>query len=273
MGNRFGHRYNLIHHTAELWRPPIFTTGSDRRHRFISAVRRFFDLQAGTIWKDLSHELPQGRGTFLDVGCGGQPYRMLIPSSVQYIGIDTIDAKSRFGYETPGTIYFAGDVWPVETASVDFILCSETLEHVREPSVFLKEMYRCVRPGGRIMLTVPFSARWHFVPYDYWRFTPSGLELLLDRAGFAELEVYARGNSFTVACYKQMTLILSLLLSCNSSVPLRWAFRLLGVIGLPILVVSAVAANLSLRLEGGDDCLGYTILARRRDAGSSPARP
>jgi hypothetical protein len=32
---------------------------------------------------------------------------------------------------------------------------------------------------------------------------------------------------------------------------------------LPLFIVLAVVANLSLRSRGGDDCLGYTVVAVR----------
>ena len=95
-----------------------------------AVIRRFFDLQAGSIWKDLVGELPTLRGTVLDLGCGAQPYRILLPSNVTYIGIDTIDAKTNFGYENPDILYFSGNTLPVKSESVDFVLCTETLEHI-----------------------------------------------------------------------------------------------------------------------------------------------
>ena len=74
--------------------------------------------------------------------------------------------------------------------------------------MLLAEAHRTLRPGGRLLLTVPFAARWHFVPNNYWRFTPSSLRHLLEAAGFGDVAVYARGNAFTVACYKAVALVL-----------------------------------------------------------------
>jgi hypothetical protein len=68
-----------------------------------------------------------------------------------------------------------------------------------EPVFLLKE--RLV-PGGTLVLTVPFTARWHFIPYDYWRFTPSSFHHLLTTTGFRSGRVYAHGNALTVPCYK-----------------------------------------------------------------------
>ena len=170
-------RKNLAYSTAERWRPPVFRPSISFWQRLGNRIRRFFDLQAGSIWNDLATELPTLRGKVLDVGCGAQPFRGLLSLQASYFGLDTVDAKEHFGYEMPDTLYYAGNIWPVTDESYDVVVCTETLEHVVDPSTFVGEMHRCLRPGGRLLLTVPFAARWHFIPYDYWRFTPSGLSV------------------------------------------------------------------------------------------------
>lgn len=259
----FAGRENLVDRTHESWRPPSLEAPSGRLELILSAVRRFFDVQEGSIWRDLAPELSRVRGTIVDAGCGGQPLRSLLPPNVEYIGIDIAEAEERFGYAAPGTRYFTGETWPVADASADVVLATETLEHVPEPKVFLGEAYRCLKPGGELILTVPFAARWHFVPYDYWRFTPSSLALLLEDGGFTEIRVYARGNAVTVAAYKVMALVLPALFPQRASRSSRIALQAVGILGTPFLVVAAVAANASLALPGGSDCLGYTVVAER----------
>jgi len=230
--------------------------------RLLAALRRLIDLQAGSIWRDVTGELADVDGLVLDVGCGAQPYRPLLGPSARYLGIDTIDAKSDFGYEIPDTVYFEGDSWPVGSESVNVVLCTETLEHVLEPSSLLAEAHRTLLPGGKLLLTVPFAARWHFVPNDYWRFTPSSLLHLLEKAGFTDVGVYARGNAFTVACYKTIALVLPYLFPQHGG-PRARALQLLAVLAVPFVVCLAVAARASLLGKGGEDCLGYTVTAVR----------
>lgn len=249
---------------SETWRPPVFSPPAQSAlGKLLAKARRFFDLQAGSIWRDLSAVLPSVRGAVLDVGCGAQPYRPLLHASAKYCGIDTSAAREKFGYEVPETRYFDGEIWPVEDGSIQFLLVTETLEHVLDTSQFLSEAARCMAPGGTILITVPFAARWHFVPFDYWRFTPSSLDYLLRVAGFTDIHVYARGNAATVACYKTMALILPLLMPQNLQFVLAWCARLLGLTLLPVLVVLAIIANLTLCGRGGNDCLGYTVLGQR----------
>lgn len=250
-------RRNEVDRTAgeEGWRPVPCTD--------VSPLRRFFDLQAGSIWNDLADALREVRGTLVDVGCGAQPYRRLLPRQATYVGIDFFDAPAKFGYALPDTRYYDGHRWPVDDASADVVLATETLEHVEEPQEFLNEAHRCLAPGGRLILTVPFAARWHFIPADYWRFTPSGLARLLSNAGFARIDVRARGNALTVACYKAMALCTPFLMPQSTSRLRSALLRCIGVVLAPAFVASAVAANISLRCAPGDDCLGYTAIAEK----------
>jgi SAM-dependent methyltransferase len=229
----------------------------------IASIRRLLDLQAGSIWKDLRAILPHVRGSVLDVGCGAQPYRLLFSGKVAYCGIDSIHAKEHFGYESPDVLYYEGESWPIGDEAVDFVLCTETMEHVPEPALLLKEAFRCIAPCGTLLLTVPFAARWHFIPHDYWRFTPSSLSLLLTQAGFVNVRVYARGNALTVTCYKVMALMLPLAFPQNSSWIFRWLSRALFLVTAPLVLWFALLARLSLFGNGGDDCLGYTVLAEK----------
>jgi SAM-dependent methyltransferase len=253
---------NLALRTTERWRPPSFAPDTGPRGRIRAAVRRLFDLQAGSLWRDLSGPLSQARGTLLDVGCGAQPYRRLIPAETTYIGLDTEESAANFGYWIPDVRRIAPDGrWPVDDRQADVVLATETLEHVEDPDTFLREAHRCLRPGGRLVLTVPFAARWHYIPHDYWRFTPSGLRLLLERARFTDVTVHGRGNERTVACYKLLSLLVPIAFPQERPGLLR--MRPLAVLLLPLIVVLAAIGNRSLRLPSGDDCLGYTVFATR----------
>jgi SAM-dependent methyltransferase len=251
-------RENLALRTSERWQPPAFRPPRTRWDRLLAAARRLLDLQAASVWRDLKLELASAHGDVLDVGAGAQPYRPLLPRGARYRAIDVAVAGEAFGYDLPDTEYFEGDHWPAEDASTDVVLATETLEHVPDPTVFLAEARRVLRPGGRIVLTVPFAARWHYIPHDYWRFTPSSLLNLLAGASFGDVVVHARGNEVTVACYKLMALILPALLPPEGGVT---PARIGAILALPLLALLAAVAHMSLRDDGGVDCLGWTVTA------------
>lgn len=255
-------RPNFVEQKAEPWQPPPFSSTATVWGRLLARARRCLDLEAGSIWRDLARLLPACHGRILDVGCGAQPYRRLFPADASYVAIDSSEAKAHFGYEMPDTQYFDGPTWPVPDSAFDVVLATEVLEHVADTNLFLLEARRCLEPGGLLVLTVPFAARWHYIPHDYWRFTPSGIDKVLRTAGFADIVVYARGNELTVACYKAMALILPLLLGKSTGLVATAARRLVGLALMPFLLVFAGIANISLLGQGGNDCLGYTALAR-----------
>jgi SAM-dependent methyltransferase len=246
--------------SAERWRPLNFELLDSRRARLMAVVRRFFDLQAGSGWRDLSPVLSQAGGTVADVGCGAQPYRGLLPEAARYIGIDTADALENFGYGIEGVRAIGADgAWPLHDGEADVVLATETLEHVPDPPGFLAEAYRTLAPGGKLIITVPFAARWHYIPHDYWRFTPSSLRMLVERAGFEQIVVNGRGNETTVACYKVLALLLPLVLPQDDDGKSRPSP--LGLLLLPLILPLAIVANRSLRAPAGDDCLGFTAFA------------
>ena len=75
---------------------------------------------------------------------------------------------------------------PFEAATFDAIICQAVLEHVVNPTRCVEEMWRVLKPGGRIFLDLPFLWPVHMGAYDYTRFTLTGLRLLA--RGFDEVE-------------------------------------------------------------------------------------
>jgi ubiquinone/menaquinone biosynthesis C-methylase UbiE len=79
----------------------------------------------------------------------------------------------------------------------DLVTCIETLEHVRDVQLALSEIRRVLRPGGRLALTTPASARWRvlfrgvehpFSPHIR-SFTRRSLRTTLESMGFHILEL------------------------------------------------------------------------------------
>lgn len=86
---------------------------------------------------------------------------------------------------------------PFTDGSFDGAVCTEVLEHVVDPIAVLREIARVVRPGGRVLVTVPFVFHYHEDPQDFRRYTPAGLGGVLADAGF-DVEVLAGlGNKLT----------------------------------------------------------------------------
>jgi SAM-dependent methyltransferase len=77
-----------------------------------------------------------------------------------------------------------GSALPFAPRTFDAAVCTEVLEHVPDASLVLAEIARVLKPGGTVVVTVPFACHYHPDPVDYRRFTPAGLALALEGAGF-----------------------------------------------------------------------------------------
>ena len=136
---------------------------------------------------------PYMRGRLLDMGCGRRPYALIYDKLVgQSVGTEV--AFSPHGTSAADAICF-GEALPFEDASFDTILCTEVLEHTREPWRVMAEFARLLRPGGHVLISVPFIYPLHEKPHDYWRFTGYGLEAISRSAGLIPLEVAAKGGT------------------------------------------------------------------------------
>lgn len=72
---------------------------------------------------------------------------------------------------------------PLASSSYDTIITLNTLEHVREEALALSELVRLLKPGGRLLLFVPFLYRVHGSPSDYHRHTAAWWEGMLAERG------------------------------------------------------------------------------------------
>lgn len=86
---------------------------------------------------------------------------------------------------------------PIESGSVDFVVCSAVLEHVNEPAKVIREMHRILKPGGRVWVDIPFMQPYHESPDDFYRFTLSGIKHM-----FKEFTIHKSGaipgSGFTI---------------------------------------------------------------------------
>lgn len=140
-----------------------------------------FYLARRALWREIRDESAALSGDLLDVGCGRKPYRALFAVD-SYVGleIDSPSARQRAVADR----FYDGKTFPFLGGEFDSVLCNQVLEHVFTPDAFLCEVFRVLRPGGKLLLTVPFIWDEHEQPFDYARYSSFGLRALLERNGF-----------------------------------------------------------------------------------------
>jgi SAM-dependent methyltransferase len=222
--------------------------------------RMLLDLQILTIFKDVRRELPAYRGNVLDIGCGQSPYKFLLdPGATKYFGIDIIEAK-EFGYDNPDITSFDGKNIPFEDNMFDAVICTEVLEHVQDYQCLIDEIYRTSKKNADILVTIPWSARYHYIPHDYFRYTPSSLRTMFSR--FSEVEIKPRGNDIAVIGSKLIVLFFR---GFFPDRPWKIIFLPLFLLFSPLLILAVLVAHLAIIFGMGseDDPLGYTIVLKK----------
>ncbi len=191
-------------------------------------------------------------GIVLDFGCGRQPYKLLFAHCTQYLPVDFADTKTKF-YANGDVLIFDGQRIPLADSSMDHILCTEVLEHVFTPVSVLAELNRVLRPGGTMLITVPFAWEEHDCPYDYARYTRFGLKYLAEQAGFEVVKESREGN------YIQTLTQLACTYLCGRIIPAnRFLGRLLEF--LLIAPLNLFGAALSFLLPKSNDLFLTTVL-------------
>jgi SAM-dependent methyltransferase len=160
---------------------------------------------------DIAKKYDQKGKKLLDVGAGTSPYEKYF-KKLDYLAQDVKQNENQ-------TIDYVGEIEAglkeVKSSSFDYILCTQVLEHLREPQKVFEEFKRLLRPGGRLFLTTNFVYQIHMEPNDYFRFTEYGLRYLGEKNGFEIEHLKAQGGIFQVFSYLITTLPLRLGLDQN----------------------------------------------------------
>ncbi|MHB8163119.1 MAG: methyltransferase domain-containing protein [Methanoregula sp.] len=130
----------------------------------------------------------QCEGVVVDLGCGDAPYKDIFLEQCDcYIGVDW--AESCHSKKNVDLLVDLNRELPFKSNSIDTLIVIEVLEHLKEPNLFLSECYRILKMGGQIFLTVPFNWQLHEEPHDYYRFTRYGLDYLLHKWNFSDIDI------------------------------------------------------------------------------------
>lgn len=82
----------------------------------------------------------------------------------------------------------------LEEKNYDMIIFNQTIEHLYNPFVAMKNLYDHLKPGGYLYTTVPIINIPHIVPFHFWGVYPIGLCALSSSVGFNVLECGYWGN-------------------------------------------------------------------------------
>lgn len=133
---------------------------------FNKAAEKYESDHAG-IYEMCKHDYPdilaelekEPFDTLLDCGCGTAPMLSLLTERYperHYTGMDITPNMLEKAREKglPNTVIVEGDSenMPFEADSFDAIICSQSFHHYPNPQAFFNEVYRVLKPNGRLIL-------------------------------------------------------------------------------------------------------------------------
>jgi len=140
----------------------------------------------------------------LDVGCG-MGFALESLRQLGYLHLEGFDTdKNQVALAQKGGLPVVWAENPLSflaerAGSKDLILCLDVLEHVPKTGqlAFASAIRQALKPGGRVILTVPnassaLASRWRYIDFTHeTSFTEHSIDFLLFNSGFSKISVFA----------------------------------------------------------------------------------
>jgi SAM-dependent methyltransferase len=208
----------------------------------VTLPSKWFSLNSSRIYlekliRTIAFEVPAG-AMVLDAGSGRGQYRSFFDHA-RYENADFMQVDKKYG-----EVMYVCDLAaiPVEDKRFDFILFTQTMEHLKEPQRVLTELMRVLKSGGRLLYTGPLFYEEHEQPHDYFRYTQFALRYFFQEAGLIIDKLEWLEGYFGTLAYQLTT--------ASWSLPLRSEDFGGGLKGLCMVPVSAVL-RIKFRLLAG----------------------
>ncbi|MDQ6472101.1 methyltransferase domain-containing protein [Flavobacterium sp. LHD-80] len=106
----------------------------------------------------------------------------------------TSDVHNQFNPD----FIFDGHFIPFGNNSFDAVLAAQVIEHTINPWKFCSELQRVTKTGGLLQIEAPQSFPYHAEPYDFFRFTFTGMRSLFPECEVVKAEL-TEGSASNVA--------------------------------------------------------------------------
>jgi len=136
----------------------------------------------------------------LDVGGRYQPYRPLLDGRVErYVAVDVLPTVLV-------DVVGKGQQLPFRGSIFDLVMATGVFEYFPEPRVAAEEVYRVLKPGGCLIMSVAAVCP-RAVDEEHWRYLPAGLRFVLSSFSKVEIvpEVTSLGGLFRMMAWSLST--------------------------------------------------------------------
>ena len=198
---------SFSHRIVQYIKQGYLAHSHNRNAPSVSSVQKFFGLLAyaapfrrAGLDKLGEYLTSAPRGQLLDVGCGdGAILEYMQQQGWQAEGLD-FDPVAVERARAKGLKAQAGDLESQHYPDASFaaIVMSHLIEHIHNPAGLLRESYRILGTGGRLIVLTPniqswghrrFGSAWYHLdpPRHLHLFTVPSLCVLLERAGYTKI--------------------------------------------------------------------------------------
>jgi len=197
----------------------------------------------------------------LEVGAGTSPYKDFFPNRISGdVVADYKITEDIHIFYSSLNLRFDAHHLPFANDSFLSVLCTEVLEHCTNPQQVVDELHRVLKPGGTLLLTTRFMFPLHEVPYDYFRFTKYGLQML--GRGFSHISVEEEETSL-----ETLSILVHRLAKQSSwkFPPMQLFWRLIAQImeSSQTLLKQEYGDGSSIRQDTGIMSAGYHVVAKK----------
>jgi SAM-dependent methyltransferase len=146
-------------------------------------------------------------GLVLDIACGSGYGADLIIKSGKFSGSRIIAAdideetiayaKKRYG--NPAIHFVCRDAMSFSGApEFDSIICLETVEHVKDPGLFVQGLYGLLKAGGVLIISAPVTPSTDGNPYHLSDFSPGSFKKLFLPFGLTLVNQFSQVQAFSL---------------------------------------------------------------------------
>lgn len=173
----------------------------------VGVYHSFIDYY-GETREDIISYLPEHATNILEVGCGRGHTGALIQQRLN-CRVTGVELNPEIAADAADRLWqvIVGDILEIGLpGSYDAVVATELLEHLTQPDAFLTKVKSVLKPGGRIVLSVPnvghysvvddlLAGRWDYLPigllcYTHYRFfTRTSLVRWIEQAGYDTYEI------------------------------------------------------------------------------------
>lgn len=143
----------------------------------------------------------------LDVASGAGYGTNLIASKAKFVtGVDYSKDAIEYSqnlYKSKNLEFICGDAQnlPIKDKSVDVVISLETIEHLKEPEQFVKEVKRVLKPGGKFIVSTPNDDEYiEGNEFHLHEFHLDELKMLIKKH-FKSANYYYQGSFFSAGVY------------------------------------------------------------------------